>query len=157
MLRYADEGNLIAFEDFEHASEVHQRAAQSVDLVDDHAIHLAGFDVRQQLPERWTIHIAAGEATVVITIRKALPAFVTLADDVRFARFTLGVERVELLVESFFRRLPGVDRTANDVAGRFVTFASGPSHRAPTLPSRKKWNPLQCWPVIALATPLSDL
>jgi hypothetical protein len=60
---------MIAFEDFEHASEVHQRAAQSIDLVDGHAVHLAGFDVRQQLPERRSIHVATGKPTVIIVIR----------------------------------------------------------------------------------------
>ncbi len=59
LLCHADESELVAFEDFEYASKVHSRAAQSVDRVDNYAVHLAGFDVRQQLPNRRTIHIAA--------------------------------------------------------------------------------------------------
>ena len=47
LLSYAYECNLMTFEDFEHASEVHQRTAQSIDFVDDHAVDLPSFDVRQ--------------------------------------------------------------------------------------------------------------
>ncbi len=136
----------------EHASEVHQRAAQSVDLVDDYAIHLAGFDVRQQLLERRTIHIATSETTVVITIGHAMPAFLRLAFDVRFGAFALGVKRVELLVETLVRRLASVDGTVQ------LAIDVGLVHLSPPfLLSLKKWYPLQCWPVIFLATALSVL
>jgi hypothetical protein len=128
----------VAIERLHDPSEVEQTTTEPVDFVDDHAVHSASLDVRHQSPQGGAVHIATRKPTIVVAIRKALPALVTLADDVSLARFTLGVERVELLVESFFRGLPGVDRAADDVAMGFVAFVSGPGHRAPSLPSRKK-------------------
>src|SRR5712671_354269 len=58
------------------------------------------------------------------------PALVTLAADVGLAGFALCLERVELLLEPFLGRFPGVDRTA--LAAR-VTPRHGcrPSARRP--------------------------
>jgi len=44
-------------------------------------------------------------------IRPPAPALLLLAFDVRFSAFSLGVQRVELLIESLICGLAGVDRT----------------------------------------------
>ena len=66
--------------------------------------------------ERRAVHVAAGEAAVVVAIGEQRPSFVTLAGDVGLGGFTLGIERVKFLVEAFFRRFACVDGAA-DVAG----------------------------------------
>ena len=68
-----------------------RRAAQPVDLVDDDAVDLAGFDVGQQALEGRAVHVAAGEPTVVVALGQAPPALVRLALDVGLGRFSLGV------------------------------------------------------------------
>ncbi len=81
-----------------------------------------------------------------------MPAFLRLAFDVRLGAFTLGVERVEFFVEPFVCGLAGVDRTVQ------LAIDVGLVHLSPPfLLSLKKWYPLQCWPVIFLATALSVL
>lgn len=44
MLSYRYEGDAELVERLHHAGEVEKRAAESIDLVDDHAINLAGLD-----------------------------------------------------------------------------------------------------------------
>src|SRR5207249_4587388 len=97
----------------------------------------------------------SGKAPVVVTSRQAPPAFVTLALEVGQAGFTLGVERVEILLESDLGGFAGVDRAA-DCRGQLVL----PAHALPPLPAnawRKKRKPLVWEPVIALATADRDL
>jgi hypothetical protein len=72
--------------------EVEQAAAESVHLVDDHAVHPAGFDVRQQSLEGRAVSVAAGEPAVVVPVRQAVPALGPLAGDVRLGGLPLGVE-----------------------------------------------------------------
>jgi hypothetical protein len=45
------------------------------------------------------------------------PLFTALTQDVSFGRFTLGVERVEVLIQSLFSGFSGVDGTANGLGG----------------------------------------
>ncbi len=81
-----------------------------------------------------------------------MPAFLRLTFDVRFGAFTLGVKRIKLLIEPFVCGLAGVDRTVQ------LAIDVGLVHLSPPfLLSLKKWYPLQCWPVIFLATALSVL
>ena len=80
------------------------------DFVDDDCVHAAGFDVGQQALKSRAVHIAAREAAIVITIRQAVPAFGRLALDVCFRAFALGVECVELLLQTLLGALARVDR-----------------------------------------------
>ena len=89
------------FQQLYHPGEVDQRAAQAVDLVDDDAIHPPGSDVRNEAFEGRAVHIAAGEAAVVVAVRETDPARARLAGDVGFARQSLRVEGVELLFQPF--------------------------------------------------------
>ena len=112
-------------EHLDDSREVHERPAEPVDLVDDHAVHLGGLDIHQELLQRGPIHVAAGVAAVVVVGRHQLPAFVALAQDVRLARLALRVERVELLLEAFVGGLPGVDRATDRLRDRVRTVAVG--------------------------------
>ena len=51
----------------------------------------------------------AGEAAVVISLRKANPALMALALDVGLASLALGVQRVELLFEALLGGFTGID------------------------------------------------
>src|SRR5438270_13761450 len=57
--------------------------------------------------------VAAGEAAVVVAVGQAGPALLLLALDVRLTRLALGIEAVELLLQSFLRRLARVDGAAD--------------------------------------------
>jgi hypothetical protein len=88
----------------------------------------------------------------------------SLAGDVGEARLTLGIERVELLLEPIFGRLAGVDRATRAPRGAGFDLAL---FRAITrLSARvgccgvtkpKKRGPDQCVPVKALAISVSDV
>lgn len=59
------------------------------------------------------MHIAAGEAAVVIGGGNELRAFVALADDIGLAGLPLCIEAVELLFEALLVGFSGVDGTAD--------------------------------------------
>ncbi len=82
--------------------EIEQRPAQAIDLVDDHAIDFARFDVGYQPFERRTFGVAARETSIVVDFGHALPTFGLLALDIGFGRFALGVERIEFQLEALF-------------------------------------------------------
>src|SRR5690606_15615656 len=116
----------------------------------------------------------AGEAPVVVPIRDAGPALIPLAGDVRDRALALGVEAVELLVQSFLGALARVDRAADGPGARLGargtaqrgvrggparnggTLGGGSAHAVPFLVSPKNRNPFQCDPVIAVATAERD-
>jgi hypothetical protein len=66
------------------------------------------------VPGYWTVTrkgAGRGRKPAVVIVRgQCLPALMSLAGDVGEARLTLGIERVELLLEPIFGRLAGVDR-----------------------------------------------
>ena len=148
---YRYKGDTELVERLHHAGEVEKRAAESIDLVDDHAINLAGLDVFHQSLERRPFDVATGEASVVVAIGYEFPALIGLAANVRLTSVALRIERIVLLIESFFGRLASIDRTANR-SGPWCWFVA---HAF--LPSRKNINPLQCEPLTSLAIAVSDL
>jgi hypothetical protein len=81
----------VSIEDLDHPGEVRQRPRQPIDLVDDHDIDQALFDVRQQLFEGGTLHRRAGKAAVIVRGLAQSPAFALLTSDIRFTSFALGV------------------------------------------------------------------
>jgi hypothetical protein len=91
---------LLLVEYFHDFGEVEQRTAEAVNLVDDHDVD--GFNVGHQASHRGPVKVAAGEPAVVVLFWQAGPAFSFLARDVCLAGFTLGIQCVEILVESFF-------------------------------------------------------
>src|SRR5271169_275324 len=110
LLRYRDKGNLVSVEDLNHLGEVRKRSRQPIDLIDDHDVDQALFDVRQQQLERRTLHRRTGKTAVVIMCLAQSPALPLLTPDVRFTSLALGVQRIEVLLQAFFRGLTGVDR-----------------------------------------------
>ncbi len=120
MLRHRNKRDVELIERPHHLGKVEQRSAEPIDLVDYNTVDLASLDVFHQSLERWPFDIATGEASVVVTIVNDLPTFALLASNVRFGCFALGVERVELLIESFFRGLASVDRATNGFRARWV-------------------------------------
>ena len=147
LLGHGAEAHAAAVEHFHHAREVGERAAEPVDLVDHHDVDAAGVDVGQQALERGPLHVATGEATVVVVIRHRNPALVRLALDEGVTGLLLRVDRVEGLVEAFIAGDPAVDRAT------FGRGQDGSVHRLPPLPavSPKNFGPDHCVPVMCRA------
>ena len=92
-------------EQFDHLGEVGERPGQAVDLVDDHDIDETLADIGEQTLQRRPLHRAARKPAVVVCGLDELPAFAGLALDERLARLALGVQRVEVLLETLLRAL----------------------------------------------------
>ena len=140
----------MALEHVHHLGEVGQASGQAVDLVDDHDVHLAGLDVRQQAFEGGAVHVAPGVGGVVVVVGDRNPALGALADDVGVAGIALGIDGVVLLVQPLVGGLACVDGAAQAalqglahrlapffLAGAFVGALSpknsGPDHRVPVI------------------------
>ena len=90
----ADEGDAVAVEHLDQLGEVHQRAAEPVDLVDHHDVDAPRLDVGQQPLQRRALQRAAGDAAVVVAVGHQHPAFGLLAGDVGLAGLALGIEQL---------------------------------------------------------------
>ncbi len=101
-LRDRHQADLSALEYLHQASKIQQRAAEPVHLVDQHAIDITAFDVRQQLPQRGTFQVRSGVSAIVITRGERGPAGMTLAANVSLGGLPLRLQRVEFLVQTFF-------------------------------------------------------
>jgi hypothetical protein len=122
-----------------HPGEVEEAAAEAVHLVHDHAVDAAGLYVGQQAAQRRSVHVAAGEAAVVVPIGQARPSFVRLALHERLARVPLGVQRVELLLQAFLGALARIHRAPNRFSSRPRGRLFGPAlHRRTSLLVRRK-------------------
>ena len=150
-LRDADEGDAVPVEHLDQPGEIHQRAAQPVDLVDDHDVDAAGLDVGEEALQGGPFERAAGEPAIVVLVGQLDPALGPLAGDVGAAGLALGVEAVELHVEPFLGRLARVDGAAELADDRLLHAALRRFFRP------KKVSPFQRVPVIARAIADSDL
>lgn len=56
--------------------------------------------------------MTARYAAIVIVFGQQFPALVFLAGDIGLTRFTLGIQRVEVLLQTVFRAFAGIDGTA---------------------------------------------
>jgi hypothetical protein len=87
----------------------------------------SGADIGEELLESGAIHVSAGVAAVVVAGGRQGPTFGTLAGDEGLGGFALRIERVELLFQTFFGGLAGVDgaadrrRCARNAGGMTVT------------------------------------
>src|ERR1700682_6049483 len=70
-----------------------QRTRQSIDLVDNDGLNLAGLDVLQKPLEGRPLHRPAGQAAIVVHVAKRDPAGLTLAHDVGLTRLPLWASR----------------------------------------------------------------
>ena len=112
VLGHAHECGAGAVEAVHYPGEVEQRAAQAVDFVDDHHVDLAGLHVLHEALEGWAFKVRAGEAAVGTLLGDELPAEPCLASDILLAGFALGIQGVEVLIESRGGGLACVDRAA---------------------------------------------
>ena len=113
LLRYRHEAHLVAVEELHDAGEVQERAAETVHLVNHDAVDASGLDVGPQTLEGGPLYVAASEAAVVVAVAQAGPALVPLTENVGLRRFPLGVEAVEILIESLVGGLACVDGAAD--------------------------------------------
>src|SRR5580704_3544911 len=102
LLCHRDEGNSFCVKGFHNLGEVRQAARETIYLIYDDNVDLIGLDIFQQLLQSWSLQGSAGVSAVVITSRQCPPAFVSLAENEGLAGFSLGIERVEGLLETFF-------------------------------------------------------
>src|SRR5262249_31722986 len=121
-----------------------------------HAIDLPGLDIGQETLERRAVEIAAAIATVVVAGRKRSPTGMGLAVDVCFGGFPLGIERVEILVQTFLGAFARIDGATQRRGRRRFRLACVGHDFAPFSVRPKKKCPEQCEPVTALATALSE-
>ena len=138
LLGHRYEGDGILVEHLDDLGEVRQRAGQSIDLVDDHDVHLAGAHIRQQPLECRPLQGATRITAVVVYLGQKDPAFALLADDEGLACLALGVEGVEVLLQPFLAALAGVERaTEFGLAAAIVDRASLSHGTPPTRPDAR--------------------
>ena len=113
LLCHGHEADAVLLEVVHDPGEVEERARQPIHLVDDDAVDPPGGDVRHEALERRALGVAAGETAVVVPVGQRGPAFGALAEDVCLGRLTLGVERVEFLLQALLGGLAGVDGAAD--------------------------------------------
>ena len=93
----------MSIEDLDHLGEIGERAGQPVDLVDDDDVDPPGLDVGKQALQRRALQGGARDAAIVVTGGQRDPPLVLLAGDIGCAGLPLGLQRVEGLLEAFFR------------------------------------------------------
>ena len=121
-----------------------QRSGQPVHLVDHDDLDPLQRNVNHQPLQARPLDGAAREPAVVVA-SAGLPALTLLADDEGLARFALGIQRVEALLEPFLGGLACVDG-----AGQGVQFFSpknaGPDHGVPVMERAIAVRLRQTWP-----------
>src|SRR5262249_39185520 len=130
--------------------------AKAIHPMGHHAIDLPCLDIGQQTLECRAVEVAAAVAAVVVVDRERRPTGMGLAVDIRFRGLALGIQGVEVLVESFFGALARVDGTAHRGSREGFRLAGSRHGLAPFSVRPKKKCPEQCEPVTALATALSE-
>ncbi len=112
---------------------------------------MAGLDIGEQPLQGGALHRTARETTIVVALVKRAPALMLLAEDISGTGLALGVERVEVLLETLLGRLARIDRAAG---GSFQPRLAHPG--LPPLRRPKKAGPLRREPVISRAIAESD-
>ena len=79
-------------EDFDRLCEVGEGTGETVDLVDNDNVELAGSDLVQKILQGRAIQGSAGQAAVVEPVPNPYPSFVGLALDIGLAGLPLGVQ-----------------------------------------------------------------
>ena len=99
-------------EGLDQARKVGERAGQPVDLVGHDDIDTPRTNIGEQALQGRALHRGAGDAPVIVGGGDQAPALVALAADISFTGLALGMQRVELLLQSFLGGFAGVDRAA---------------------------------------------
>ena len=129
LLRDGDEGHPVTIEQLDNLREIHQRPGQSIDLVDHDRIDPMLGDVREEALQGRPLQGSAGQPAIIIAGLDQPPSFAPLAADEGLARFALGVQRIEVLLQSLFGGFAGVDGTAS--YRRFQRHVVNPKNRGP--------------------------
>ena len=141
----------MTLQDLHHLGKVQERAAEAIDLLNHYTVDFASLDVAEQLGESRPVHIAAAVAAIVIAGGQRHPTGMLLAVDVGQGSFALGIQTGEGLVQAFVGGLAGIKGTA-DGRRRGAGRCRLGHEAAPLGLRRKNKKPLQCEPVMALAT-----
>lgn len=126
LLGDGDEGDMVGVENLHDLGEIEQAPGEAVHLVDHDAIDLPGLHAGEKPPHGRPVHVAAAEPAVVVPVLEAGPAFALLARDVGLAGLPLGVEGVELLLQTLVGGLPSIDG-APDHPGFILLSCHAPS------------------------------
>src|SRR5205085_451517 len=124
-------------------------------FVEHHAIDESGFHIRHQFLQRRAIEIAACVTAVIVVVGDGGPACKPLAQDIRFASFSLCLQTVEWLIQSILGRFAGVDGTPHGLR-TLGGIASARHLFSATLGNPKNENPFHCVPLTWRATALSE-
>ena len=113
--------------------EVHEDAAEAVDLVDDDDVDHAGLDIAQQALQGGPLQRAARDAAVVVAVGQRHPALGRWLAMKASPGLALGVEAVELLLQALLAGLAGVDRAAElrRIGAAFSLPLRRPKNRGP--------------------------
>ena len=103
----------MGIEQFDQLGEIGQGARQPIDLVDDNDIDPVGSNVIEELLQGRAVGGSAREAAIVISGTNQCPTGMGLAADIGLRRIILGIERVEVLIETRLGRDPGIDGAAD--------------------------------------------
>jgi hypothetical protein len=126
--------NTLFVELFDDLGEVGQGAGESVNFINDDGVDSLRGNIVQKLFQSWPFHVAAGEAAIVIASGDDMPSLVALAEDVSFARLSLGIQGIERLLQPLLGRFAGIDGAANPSSHGFRTPKNrGPDHRVPVI------------------------
>src|SRR5262249_56698377 len=120
------------------------RAAEATDA----AAHGAVAPPALETPQEWWavggVGVAARVTAVVVADRERRPTGMGLAVDVGFRGLALGIQGVEVLVESFFGALARVDGTTHRGSREGFRLAGSSHGLAPFSVRPKKKCPEQC-------------
>ena len=92
LLRDRDERDTTSVKGLHDLGEVEQRARQTVDLINDNHVDLAGGDIGEEPSQGRAVHRPSGKTAVVIQGRQDRPAFVLLGNNEGCAGFALCIE-----------------------------------------------------------------
>jgi len=65
-LRHRDEARTLRIEHVDDLCEISEAAREPVDLVDDDDVDLPGRDIRHELYQPGSLHVAAGESAIIV-------------------------------------------------------------------------------------------
>src|SRR5262249_16077891 len=132
-------------------SKIVQRTGQPVNFVDHHRLNLAGPDVGHQTLECGAFEITSGISAVIVFRRQQAPALVPLTLDVAFGRLAVGMQRIELLLQTPPPRTCGCRPRTNEWLPYWPSLRTSAVRPCP-LRRPKKAGPFQRVPVISRAT-----
>src|SRR3984893_15277051 len=142
----------MGIEQLHQLGEICQRPRQAVDLIDHDDVNLPGADIVQQLLKVRSVSEPTGIPPIVIAGTDQGPTGMGLAFDIGGGGIVLGVQRVELLVETMVGGDPGIDRTADRFDRRSLHDRVSTAERFSLSRRPKKRGPFHLVPVIAKAT-----